>query len=148
MLGFCVSCNLGSDEYSGVVPGVQPMPSHLVTWAYIKWVICRNTSPHNVCIFMCRYRKMYHYCTLTAAWTLIFLTISADVSLFLIISPQESCDIVHLPIWSQFSFSFIPTRLCLYFAITSPLWICFFFSRLHVTCAISPFSAIFLSPKF
>ncbi len=110
------------------------------------WVICQNTSPHNVCIFMCRYRKMYYYCTLTAAWTLIFLTISTDVSLFLIISPHESCDIVHLPIWSQFSFSFTPTRLYLYFAITSPLWICFFSSHAcmsHATYLIfQPFSFI------
>jgi hypothetical protein len=112
-------------------------------------VICRNTSPHNVCIFMCHYRKMYYYCTLTAAWTLIFLTISADVSLFLIISPHESCDIVHLPIWSQFSFSFTPTRLCLYFAISRPLFEFVFF--LTPACHmrhISFFSHFFLSPKF
>jgi hypothetical protein len=33
MLGFCVLCILGSNEYPGVVPGVQPMSSHLVTIA-------------------------------------------------------------------------------------------------------------------
>jgi hypothetical protein len=38
MLGFCISCVLGSDEYSGVVPGVQPMSSHLVTLANSTFV--------------------------------------------------------------------------------------------------------------
>ena len=114
----------------------------------ILWVICQNTSPHNFCLFMCHYRKMYYYCTLTAAWTLIFLTISADVSLFLIISPHESCDIVHLPIWSHFSFSCTPTRLFLYFAITPPLWICFFS---HACMSHAPyllFQRFFLLAKF
>ncbi len=38
MVGFCVSCILGSKEYPGVVPRVQPMSSHLVTRAHVKFV--------------------------------------------------------------------------------------------------------------
>jgi hypothetical protein len=38
MLGFCVLCILGSEEYPGVVPGVQPMSSHLVTLANSTFV--------------------------------------------------------------------------------------------------------------
>jgi hypothetical protein len=34
MLGFCILCIFGSDKYSGVVPGVQPMSSHLITGLY------------------------------------------------------------------------------------------------------------------
>ena len=77
---------------------------------------------------------MYYYFTLTATRTLIILTIFADVCLFLIISHHESCDIVHLAIWSQFNCSFTPTRLCLYFSNTSPLWICFS-SEFQFDCA-------------
>ncbi len=38
MLGFCILCILGSNEYPGVVPGVQPMSSHLVKLANSSFV--------------------------------------------------------------------------------------------------------------
>ena len=107
-----------------------------------KLNVCRNTSPHVIFIFICWYRKMYCYITLTAAWTLIILAIFADVCLFLIISRQESCDIVHLPIWNQFNCSFTPTRLCLYFTNTSLLCNCFF-PCLCCAFTITPLWAVF-----
>jgi hypothetical protein len=38
MLGFCISCVQRSNKYSGVVPGVQPMSSHLVMLANSRFV--------------------------------------------------------------------------------------------------------------
>ncbi len=38
MLDFIVLCVRSIDEYSGVVPGVQPMSSHLVTLANSRFV--------------------------------------------------------------------------------------------------------------
>ena len=45
-----------------------------------------KNAPHDIWIFMCRYGEMYYYCTLTAALTIIILTILANLCLFLIIS--------------------------------------------------------------
>jgi hypothetical protein len=47
-------------------------------------VDCQITSPHHLCIFICRYQKLYYYCTLTSALTLIFLTIWPPICLFLL----------------------------------------------------------------
>jgi hypothetical protein len=47
-------------------------------------VNCQITHPHYLCIFICRYQKLYYYCTLTSASTLIFLTIWPPICLFFI----------------------------------------------------------------
>ena len=86
---------------------------------------------------------MYYYFILTVAWTLIILTMLATFCLFLIISRSKSCFNVHLPSWSQFSFSFTPTKLCLYSSNTSPLWICLFLSHLHATVPYVCFQPLF-----
>jgi len=85
---------------------------------------------------------MNYYFILPAARTLIILTILANVCLFLIISRPESCFNVHLPLWSQFSCSLTPTRLCLYSSNTSLFEFTFF---LTPAChsAIFLFSAVF-----
>jgi hypothetical protein len=61
-------------------------------------VICRNTSPHTICIFICHCLDMYYFFIQSAARTLIILTIFAHFCLFVIISCHESCDNVHLPL--------------------------------------------------
>ena len=117
---------------------------YVIGWLLLFWVVCQKTLPHNICTFMCRYREMCYYFILTAAQTLIILTILANFCLFLIISRSESCFNVYLPSWSQFSYSVTPTRLCLYSSNTSPLWICLFFSHCMSQRHISVFSRFFL----
>ena len=107
------------------------------------WVLCRNTSPHTICIFICHCLEMYYYFTLTAARTLIVQTIFDDVCLFLIISCHESCNIVHLPIWNQFNCSSTCMRLCLYFTNMSQICNCFFPPCLCFAFAITPLWAVF-----
>ena len=48
--------------------------------------IMSRLPKHDIWIFMCRYRKMYSYFTLTAVQTRIILTILAHFSFFYIIS--------------------------------------------------------------
>ncbi len=50
----------------------------------IKRVDCSITPPHHLCIFICRYKKLYYYCTLTYALILFFLSILTPISLFLL----------------------------------------------------------------
>jgi hypothetical protein len=79
-----------------------------------------------ICIFICHCLKIYYYFTLTAARTLIILTIFTDVCLFLIISRHESCDIVHLP----YEVSLIvplPPRGCVCILQTRPYFAIAFF---------------------
>ena len=126
-----------SSTYSYVAHGMR------MTRLIHVWVVCRKTLPHDICIFMCRYREMYYYFILTAAWTLIILTMLATFCLFLIISRSKLCFNVHLPSWSQFSFSFTPMRLCLYSSNTSPLWICLFYHTCMPQCHMFIFSRFF-----
>ena len=65
---------------------------------------------------MCRYREMYwhiremyYFFSLTAARTLIILTILALLRFFLIISRHESCAIVHLHAPLQLNYLITPT---------------------------------------
>ena len=99
-------------------------------WSISSHFVRRYTShlSKTISCFFRRYDYITITCTLTAALMIIILTILAHLCLFLIISHHGSCNTAQLPLWSQFSCSFTPTRLCLYSLNTSPLWI-FYFSH-------------------
>jgi hypothetical protein len=80
-----------------------------------------NPPPHNICIFMCRYREILYYFILTVAWTLIILTILANFCLFSIISRPESCFNVHLHAPLQLNYSITPSHLECFIMVLRPL---------------------------
>ena len=106
-----------------------------------KRVVRRKTLPHDICILMCATVK----CISILLWLLRGHLLSwpfwlTYLCLFLIISRPESCFNVNLPLCSQFSCSFTPTRLCI--LQTRPLFEFAFFSHTCMSRAIFPFSGL------
>ncbi len=63
-------------------------------------VNCWITHPHHFCIFICRYQKLYYYCTPISASTLIFLTnlTCFGLSLFIYMHLFSYIIILHLSV--------------------------------------------------
>ena len=99
--------------------------------------------PHHLCIFICRYRKLYYYCTLTSVSTLIFLTNWPPICLLFIKwrTWWYVTDYLHALI--QLYYSFTSSFSVLHWYITAPL--CKF--RISCTCC-SPAKYLWFEPFF
>ncbi len=109
MVNFCVHKNL-LFYYCLLSPCIVTCKIYLISSIAILWVDCRITHPHHLCIFICRYQKLYYYCTLTSMSTLIFLTnwpptcliffndAPGGMSLFIYMHSFSCIILLHLPV--------------------------------------------------
>ncbi len=104
---------------------------------------CQIMSPHHLCIFICHYQKLYYYCTLTSALTLIFLTIWPPICLFFIKSCTRWYVTAYLHALIQLYYSFTSTCSVLHWYITGPLCKFRIFLHLSFSCKVFVIWAIF-----
>ncbi len=106
-------------------------------------VDCQFTHPRHLCIFICRNQKLYYYCTLTSASTLIFLTNWPPICLFFIKWRTWWYVIVYLHELIQLYYSVTSSCSVLHRYITVPLCKFRIFSHLSFSCKVFVFWAIF-----
>ncbi len=86
--------------------------------------------------FICRYQKLYYYCTLTSASTLIFLTIWPPICLFFIKSRTWWYVNAYLHALIQLYYSSISSCSVLHWYITAPLCKFRIFLHLSFSCKV------------
>ncbi len=102
----------------------------------IFWVGCQIMHPHHLCIFICRYQKLFYYCTLTSALSLIFLTNWPPIFLFFIKWRIWWYVTVYLHTLIQLYYSFTSSCSILHWYVTVPLCKFRIFSHLSFSCEV------------
>ena len=108
---------------------------------YIR-VVCRNTSPPGLQIFLHFPFIFFYYSALTMSWAVILLSISWSLGVFFVVPPHE---LIVLFICLYETGSLFQTRPLFVFVLLEhvPCYSCIFFHSPEVTIVISPFSAVF-----
>ncbi len=140
-----IKCMVGTQRFMVKAFRWSFIPPHLATsYGIITiWVDYQITSPHHLCIFICRYQKLYYYCTLTSALTLNFLTIWPPICLFFIKSRTWWYVTAYLHVLIQLYYSFTSSCSVLHRYITGPLCKFRIFLHLMFSCKVFVIWAVF-----